>query len=136
MIQWIFKRINHRYIAIYYIKYSKHILFVLGVNVLLLSGTSSYVLISESGFTCTVCGSEFSVQSNCRRHVREKHLGGDQDSCPVCNKIISKRNMQRHVKICAQQKWSSGLLLYCLSVVWNVANIKQIFSFTNIWDNF
>eukprot|EP00090_Calanus_glacialis_P032471 TRINITY_DN53788_c0_g1_i1.p1 TRINITY_DN53788_c0_g1~~TRINITY_DN53788_c0_g1_i1.p1 ORF type:complete len:130 (-),score=50.84 TRINITY_DN53788_c0_g1_i1:113-448(-) len=68
------------------------------------TGTSSYVLISESGFTCTVCGSEFSVQSNCRRHVREKHLGGDQDSCPVCNKIISKRNMQRHVKICAQQK--------------------------------
>jgi len=67
--------------------------------------TSNYVLISESGvYGCSVCGKEFGVQSNCRRHVREKHLGGEQENCPVCNKIICKRNMQRHVKICSLQK--------------------------------
>jgi len=67
-------------------------------------GINSFVLRSETGYTCVECGKQFSDQSNCRRHIKEKHFGQDQDNCPVCNKIISKRNLQRHVKICIVQK--------------------------------
>jgi len=67
-------------------------------------GVSNYVLKTESGFTCAECGKQFSDQSNCRRHVKEKHFGAEQDSCPVCNKVISRRNLPRHVKICIVQK--------------------------------
>jgi len=63
-------------------------------------GLISYIISTEAGFSCTECGKQFSDQSNCRRHVREKHFGQDQDTCRICNKLISKRNIARHVKNC------------------------------------
>jgi len=66
-------------------------------------GVSNYVQKKESGFDCGMCGKEFSDQSNCRRHVKEKHFGADQERCPVCYKAISKRNLPRHIKICSEK---------------------------------
>jgi len=66
-------------------------------------GLINFIVSTESGFSCTECGKHFSDQSNCRRHVREKHFGQDQDTCGICNKQISKRNIARHVENCRIQ---------------------------------
>jgi len=67
-------------------------------------GLINFIISTETGFSCTECGKLFSDQSNCRRHVREKHFGQDQDTCAICNKLISKRNIARHVKNCMTHK--------------------------------
>merc|ERR1712240_745873 len=38
-------------------------------------GFSNYVQKTETGFNCEVCGKQFNDQSNCRRHIKEKHFG-------------------------------------------------------------
>jgi len=63
-------------------------------------GLINFIRRTESGFSCVECGKYFSDQSNCRRHVREKHFGHDQETCRICHKFISKRNIARHVKNC------------------------------------
>merc|ERR1712142_627504 len=49
---------------------------------------------------CTVCGRDFSESQNCRRHIREKHFGLDQENCPHCRITIAKRNLKAHVMKC------------------------------------
>jgi len=49
---------------------------------------------------CTVCGRDFSESQNCRRHVREKHFGLDQESCPHCRITLAKRNLKAHIMKC------------------------------------
>jgi len=49
---------------------------------------------------CVVCGRDFSEPQNCRRHVREKHFGLDQENCPHCRITIAKRNLKAHIAKC------------------------------------
>jgi hypothetical protein len=54
----------------------------------------------ESGFICAICNTAFSMQSNCRRHVKEKHFGLNQLLCPFCNQPFLKRHIQGHISTC------------------------------------
>jgi len=63
-------------------------------------GPASYVHRLATCYSCGFCQKEFRDQSNCRRHVREKHFGQDKDSCPLCGKILYKRHIQDHMKRC------------------------------------
>jgi len=53
----------------------------------------------EKKFECLSCGKMFSDQSNCKRHIRQNHLGENKNAvCPNCNKTELKTNMNRHIK--------------------------------------
>ena len=53
-------------------------------------GPSTFIYKDESGyFCCPQCEKQFSDQSNCRKHAKEKHFGADQEYCPQCSKQIS-----------------------------------------------
>ena len=49
---------------------------------------------------CVLCNKEFSDRANCRRHLREKHLGLDHEACPLCGKVLGKRYIKEHVMRC------------------------------------
>ena len=67
---------------------------------MLISGIKDFVIRTESGFICSICHTEFSMQSNARRHVKEKHLGLNQSPCPFCNTPFLKRHLQGHLTTC------------------------------------
>ena len=53
----------------------------------------------EKNFECLSCGKMFSDQSNCKRHIRTKHLGEEKNAtCPNCEKQILKTDIKRHMK--------------------------------------
>jgi len=64
-------------------------------------GPGDFVVRLENCFSCGVCRKEFRDQSNCRRHVREKHFVQDKQLCPLCSKMLYKRHLQEHVKRCS-----------------------------------
>jgi len=66
-------------------------------------GPASFVHRLTAGYSCGFCNKEFRDQSNCRRHVKEKHFGQDKDYCPLCSKLLYKRHMQEHIKRCMPQ---------------------------------
>ena len=37
---------------------------------------------------------------NCRRHIKEKHMGLGRDFCPYCNKEVNKRYIKDHIVTC------------------------------------
>jgi len=63
-------------------------------------GPSSFVHRLSNCYSCGFCGKEFRDQSNCRRHVKEKHFGQDKEYCPLCAKLLYKRHIQDHMKRC------------------------------------
>ena len=44
---------------------------ILVAKLVLSAGLIYFIISTETGFSCTECGKQFSNQSNCRRHVRE-----------------------------------------------------------------
>ena len=48
------------------------------------SGLSGYMASDGLGHTCSLCARTFSEAKNCKRHIREKHLGLDRSVCPTC----------------------------------------------------
>jgi hypothetical protein len=64
------------------------------------AGVNELVQTTTTGFTCSVCGKEFSDKSNCRRHLKEKHFGLNQSQCPCCHQIYLKRYIQGHMLNC------------------------------------
>ena len=60
------------------------------------------VLETPSGFACAFCGRPFASNrlSNCRRHVREMHLGLGQTSCPFCGVTLTRNEKTKHVAAC------------------------------------
>eukprot|EP00092_Neocalanus_flemingeri_P014549 GFUD01015698.1.p1 GENE.GFUD01015698.1~~GFUD01015698.1.p1 ORF type:complete len:323 (+),score=81.10 GFUD01015698.1:258-1226(+) len=63
-------------------------------------GINDCVLRVGNVHRCGVCGRDFSEPQNCRRHVREKHFGLDQESCPHCQITVAKRNLKAHIFKC------------------------------------
>ena len=49
---------------------------------------------------CVLCNKEFAERANCRRHLREKHLGLAHEACPLCGKVLGKRYIKDHVMRC------------------------------------
>ena len=70
------------------------------LKTLLNSGINDCVMRVGNIHRCTVCGRDFSEPQNCKRHVREKHFGLDQESCPHCQITIAKRNLKAHIFKC------------------------------------
>ena len=64
------------------------------------AGVTELVLTTTTGFICTVCNKEFSDKSNCRRHIKEKHFGLNQEPCPHCNQVYLKRYISGHMATC------------------------------------
>ena len=64
------------------------------------SGLSGYMASDGLGHTCSLCARTFSEAKNCKRHIREKHLGLDRSVCPHCNKEVSKRYIKDHMVTC------------------------------------
>jgi len=62
---------------------------------------SDFIERTQTSFLCRGCGKEFRDQSNCRRHIKEKHFGQDQGACPLCYKTLSKRYIKDHIKSCS-----------------------------------
>lgn len=60
------------------------------------------VLETSSGFACAFCGRPFATNrlSNCRRHVREMHLGLGQTNCPYCGITLTRNEKSKHVALC------------------------------------
>jgi len=53
----------------------------------------------EKNYECLSCGKMFSDQSNCKRHIRIKHLGEEKNAtCPNCEKQVLKTDIKRHMK--------------------------------------
>ena len=71
-----------------------------------LAGTdvSSYIASDGTNWHCNACGKGFTESKNCRRHVREKHFGLDRDTCPHCNKEVSRRYIKDHIVTCKQAR--------------------------------
>jgi len=59
-----------------------------------------YVTSEGGGLGCSLCGKKFTEMKNCRRHIREKHMGLGRDFCPYCNKEVNKRYIKDHIVTC------------------------------------
>ena len=62
-------------------------------------------------YFCSLCQQEFTVGGNCRRHVKEKHFGLNQELCPFCNQVYLKRHIQGHLVSCKKALWLLDMLL-------------------------
>ena len=71
---------------------------------LLFVGPASYVHRTDTGYRCGFCGKECRDQSNCRRHVKEKHFGQGKKFCTSCGKMFYKRHLQDHINRCMEQQ--------------------------------
>ena len=97
------------------------------ITTLLISGIKDFVIRKdglEGGFVCAICHTEFSMQSNCRRHVKEKHFGLNQLPCPFCNQPFLKRHIQGHISTCkgaamavTESCWSRCWKWFFMSIV-------------------
>jgi len=63
-------------------------------------GIDDCVIRFGNAHRCTLCGRDFTEPQNCKRHVREKHFGLDQENCPYCDVSFSKRNLKTHISKC------------------------------------
>ena len=71
---------------------------------------SSYIASDRTNWHCNACGRGFTESKNCRRHVREKHFSLDRDTCPHCNKEVSRRYIKDHIVTCKQDTIENILL--------------------------
>ena len=62
----------------------------------------SMMFLTESGWTCSVCGKQSKLKSDIKRHVDSKHiLDHPGYECPYCGKIVkSKEALRKHVCPC------------------------------------
>ena len=69
-------------------------LLVLGFN------PDEFIIMTESGIQCTLCGKEFSQKSDTKRHIQTVHSGAQhQVNCHQCGKMMkNKQSLGNHLR--------------------------------------
>ena len=70
-------------------------------DVLILTGMDvmSYLVYTESGYKCTLCGKITAQKHNGRRHMILKHTKPTNDVCKYCSKVFKhKYYLDEHIR--------------------------------------